>query len=165
MPTMRFTLETVAKWVLPRVRAGEVLSTSEHRTLLAVAEVLLEGIQFELEDDELLANVERFLRARSARRAWRARVLLTLVEVAPILLRRRRFSRMSKDERKALIREKFVSGKHIWSICGRVRPLVYIGAYASPKAARHVGWIPVPERARFRDLALHDVRGIRRSSS
>jgi hypothetical protein len=97
---MRFTLETLAKWVLPRVRPGEVFSARERRTLLAVAEVLLDGIQFELEDDELVANVERFLRARSSRRAWRARVLLTLVEMAPpLLLRRRRFSRMSRGER------------------------------------------------------------------
>lgn len=161
---MRLTLETIAVWLLPRVRPGEILATRERRTLVAAAEVLLEGVQFEIDDDELVRNVERFLSARSSRRAWRARALLTLVEVAPpLLLRRRRFSRMSKDERAALIRERFVGGKHVWSLCGRVRPLVYIGAYASPKAARHVGWVPVPERSRFRGQSF--LRNARSRSS
>ena len=70
---------------------------------------------------------------------------------------------MSRDERATLIREKFVRGKHVWSICGRIRPLVYLGAYASPKAARHVGWIPVPERPRFHARSL--LRSARIASS
>jgi hypothetical protein len=151
---MAMTLATLAEWVLPRVRDGKVLAPSERRTFLAAAEVLLEGIQFDVEEDELVENVERFLRANSSRRAWRARVLLTVVEMAPqLLLRRPRFSRMSKPERAVLIREKFIGGKHVWAVCGRIRPLVYIGAYASTNAARHVGWVPVHERPRFRRLA------------
>ena len=66
---------------------------------------------------------------------------------------------MPRDERAALIREKFVRGKGVWSICARIRPLVYLSAYASPEAARHVGYVPVRERARFRGRAL--LRGAR----
>ncbi len=147
---MFITLQTLAEWLLPRPRPGELLATRERRTLAAAADVLLEGIEFEIGSDELTRNVERFLGARSSRRAWRVRVLLTVVEFAPpVLLRRRSFSRMSREERVELIRDKFVGGAHIWALCGRIRPLVYLGAYASPTAGRHVGWVPVPERARF----------------
>ncbi len=148
---MSFTLRTLAHWLLPRPRPGALLADSEQRTLAAAAEVLLEGIAFELQSGEVTRNVERFLAARGSRRAWRVRVLLTVVELAPaVLLGKRRFSRMSRDERARLMRDKMVDGSHIWGVCGRIRPLVYLGAYASPAARNDVGWVPVPERARFR---------------
>ena len=147
---MQPTLETIATLLLQRPRDGEVLAARERATLTAAAEVLLEGIDFELAPDELARNVERFIGTPASRRAWRVRALLVLVEIAPVvLLGRPRFSRMTRRERARLIRERFIGGGGVWAVCGRIRPIVYLGAYASPAARRHVGWVEVRERPRF----------------
>jgi hypothetical protein len=140
------TLETIAKLLLPLPRAGGVFAESERRTLAAAADVLLEGVDFAISSDEIIRNVEGFI--GGSRRAWRVRVLLAFVEHAPRFAGRARFSRASRVERARLLRE----GSHtaVVSLFRRVRPLVVLGAYASPKARRRVGWVEVRDRARFR---------------
>jgi hypothetical protein len=144
---MRFdmTLETIANLFLQRPRAGELLAENERRTLAAAAEVLLADVEFAWSADDVARNVERFI-GRS-RRAWRVRVLLAFVEHAPRFAGVPRFSRASRAERARLLRE----GPHasVASLFRRVRPLVILGAYASAKARRRVGWIEVEDRARF----------------
>ena len=160
------TLETIATLLLQRPRAGEVLAARERATLAAAAEVLLEGVDFELAPDELVRNVERFIGNPATRRAWRVRALLVLVEIAPVvLLGRPRFSRMTRGERVRLIRERFIGGTGVWEVCGRIRPIVYLGAYASPAARRHVGWVEVRDRARFVTLRSRSTTGTERRVS
>jgi hypothetical protein len=156
---MRFTLQTLAERVLPKVAPNQVIAARERCTFEAAAEVLLEGIEFEISNDELVNNLQHFLNARSCDRTWRVRVLLTLLEFSPFLAKRRqRFSMLSRHERAAFMREKLVGGEHVWSICARIRPLVYIGAYSSSTATAHVGFTPVSERARFSDSKLYARR-------
>ncbi len=133
--------ETLARFVLPKPEDDAFFAHRERATLLAAADVLLEGVDFAISDDEIVRNVERFV--RSSRRGWRVRVLLHVVELAPLTAGMKRFSRLSRAERRCFLRA------HGSSLCGRVRPLVYIGAYASLIAARSVGFVPVPERSRF----------------
>lgn len=144
------TLETIATLLLPPPRApGRLFSESEARTLAAAANVLLEGADFDVSRDEILANVERF--AGGSRRAWRVRVLLGFVEHAPRLAGFPRFSRASRAERARLLREgPHASIASVTSLFRRVRPLVLLGAYATPRARRRVGWVEVQDRSRFR---------------
>jgi hypothetical protein len=142
------TLETLVTRLLPRPEAGRLLSASERRTLAAASEVLLADARFPLSPDDLTRNVERFI--GGSRRAWRVRMLLTFVEHAPRFAGRSRFSRSSHAERAGLLRD----GLHprlafVTSLFRRVRPLVILGAYATPAARRRVGFIEVADRARF----------------
>lgn len=139
------TLETIARLILPPARAGHLLAESERRTLAAAAEVLLDDVDFTVPADEIIRNVERFV--GGSRRAWRVRVLLAFVEHAPRFAGLPRFSRASRAERARLLRK----GSHAAaaSLFRRVRPLVVLGAYASARARRRVGWVEVGDRARF----------------
>lgn len=139
------TLETIAKLFLPPARAGHLLAEGERRTLAAAAEVLLDDVDFTVSTDEIVRNVERFV--GGSRRAWRVRVLLAFVEHAPRFAGLPRFTRASRAERARLLRK----GSHpaVASLFRRVRPLVILGAYASAKARRRVGWVEVGDRSRF----------------
>lgn len=140
------TLETLALWLLPRPRDGALLAEAERRTLAAAADVLLEDVGFDWSPDDIAGNVERFI--GGSRRAWRVRVLLTFVELAPRAAGLPRFSHASRAERTRLLRE----GPHarVASLFRRMRPLVLLGAYATAGARRRVGWVEVRERSRFR---------------
>jgi hypothetical protein len=156
-PFTPITLETIARTLLPSPSTDRVLAPSERRTLALAADAILEGASSSIDIDveEVARNVERFIGAPTSRRAWRVRVLLTLFEVAPILSirwrlkswRSRPFSRMTRDERIAFVNARLAhEPNHIWAICSRIRPLVYLGTYASPSARQAVGFIEVGDR-------------------
>ena len=145
---MALTLDKIARFVLPAPRAGEFFAPSERRTLAAAAEVLLEGCPVAIGAAEVAASVDRFLLRGASRRAWRIRVLLTLIEFLPLLILRGRFSRLALAERARLVRERYVGGRNLWALCAKVRHLVYLGAYGGRPAEQAVGFIPVALRAR-----------------
>lgn len=146
------TLETLATRVLPRVSgAGRVLARSEWRTLAAAAAALVAGGPHGISAEDVADNVERFLVAGRSRRAWRVRVLLTLIEIHPLSLRgyRRRFSALTRAEQRAIAREHWAGGRGLGRICGKVKHLVVLGAYGDPRAAARTGYVPVPSRRRL----------------
>jgi hypothetical protein len=144
-----FTLEQVAYRLLPRVDAGRALADVEWRTLVNVAEVLLEGSPLSLSPEDAANGVERFLSAGQSRKAWRCRVLLTLIEHATVVTHRRCFARLSRAERRQLVEQRFVGGAGIWGLCAKVRYLVLMGAYGHPDAAAATGFVPMEQRDRF----------------
>ena len=64
---MKLTLESLAKVLLPGVAPGSFFSRSEHRTLVAAAEVLLEGCPVEISSAEVVKNLEDFLQLGHSR--------------------------------------------------------------------------------------------------
>ncbi len=149
--TSSMTLETLASMLLPRPQLGRIFSENERRTLAAAADVLLEGVDFDISADVVVRNIERFI--GGSRRAWRVRVLLEIVELAPLAVGQLPFSRGTKEQRTRFIREKVATGGHLWVLCRRIRPLIHLGAYATPDARRRVGWIEVENRVRFLSVA------------
>jgi hypothetical protein len=143
---------------LPRVEPGRALAESEWRTLVYAADAILEGCPVPIRPDEVADNVERFLIAGRSKRAWRCRLLLTLVEYLPLAAGGARFSRMTKVERQALIQDRFMNqqpllrGGRLWWICAKVRYLVLMGAYGDPRAAAATGFVPADQRPRLRVL-------------
>lgn len=148
---MPFTLKDVALRILPSVPTGRALAHREWLTLVSAAEVLLQGAPSGVSPERASDNVERFLVAGRSRRAWRVRVLLHLIELLPIAFYGTRFSAMSTERRRALIETRWIAGRHLWRICGKVRDLIVLGVYADGCAAV-TGYVPVPLRARFRNL-------------
>jgi hypothetical protein len=143
-------LEKLVRAVLPRTGPGRVLAARELRVLERAAEALLEDAPLELTPEQVAENVEKFLRLGRSRRAWRVRVLLTVIELTPLSTHGRAFTALSRDQRRALIRSKWASGRHVWRICAKVRNLVILGAYGDARAAATTGYVPVPLRPRFR---------------
>jgi hypothetical protein len=151
---MWINLERVVRRILPSVRPGQALSHGERRTLVRVAEVLLEGAAVDIQARQVATNVETFLVAGRSRRAWRVRVLLRVIELAPMATHRRSFSRLSLTERRVLVRERWMTGGHVYRLCAKIRNLVILGAYGDPHAAEATGYVPVPLRPRFQSGRL-----------
>ena len=146
---MSVTLEDVAYKLLPRVRPGRALSPSEWRTLVHAADVLVGGAPHGITPEEVADNVETFLIVGRSRRAWRVRVLLTLIEVLPVATCGRRFSALDRSERRALVEREWIPGKRLGRVCAKVKNLVVLGAYGDPRAAVKTGYVPLGRRARF----------------
>jgi hypothetical protein len=140
-------LDEVAYRVLPQVAPGRALASSEWRTLRAAAEVLLEAVPLEVTSSEVADNVERFLCTGRSKRAWRCRVLLTLLELITLHTHARCFSALTKTERKQLFTERVIGARGLWGVCAKVRYLVIMGAYGDERVHAQLGvWVPGPAR-------------------
>ncbi len=142
------TLQSVLLRMLPLPAAGRALDRREWRTLVRLAEVLLPDLQ-ELPAADVADNVEFFLLRGQSKRAWRVRLLLHLVEALPLLEFGKRFSRMTRRERRRLIEERYVDGRGLWGVCAKVRFLVLLGAYGDARMHSTTSYVPVSKRRRF----------------
>jgi len=154
----RFTLDECAYRVLPQVAPGRVLASSEWRTLSAAAEVLLVESPLDLSPARVADNVERFLQEGRSKRAWRCRVLLTVLEYLPLTVLHRRFSQMTPRKRRELFEARIIGARGLWGLCGKVRYLVIMGAYGDESTPAKLGvWEPGalrPERSNARTRSL-----------
>ena len=149
MTWFSFTLDELAYRVLPQVAPGRALADSEWRTLQHAAEVLLEALPVDIDATRAADNVERFLCNGRSRRAWRCRVLLTLLEVLPLTTHARRFSAMPARERRHLFESQIVGARGLWGICAKIRYLVLMGAYGDESVPEQLGvWVPGAPRPR-----------------
>lgn len=147
---MRPTLEHLAVALLPRVEFGRALAHTEWLTIVEVAEVILAGSPVEITPERVADNVETFLVAGRSRRAWRVRMLLTLVDLVPLTAYKKRFRNMTRAERRRLMEERWRGGSYLWRVCSKVRNLVMLGAYGDARADVATGYVSVPLRPRFR---------------
>ncbi len=136
--------------VLPLVSPGRALADSEWRTVVRMAEVVLEGCEVPLSAEEVADNVEQLIITGNSRRAWRIRALCTLVEWLPFTEHGKPFSQLSVEQRHELLADRFQRGR-LGRLCYKLRFLVVMGAYGDAKAEPVVGYQAVPDRARFRD--------------
>lgn len=143
-----FTLEDLARAVLPPVPPGRMLADVEKETLRRMAEVLLEGCPVDVSLAESVDRFERFLIQGHSKRAWRCRMLLTLVEYAPIAAYGKPVRRLSIEDRRRYVKEKLMHGGFPWSTCAKVRYLAYAGAYAHASANAATGFVPFVDRPR-----------------
>src|SRR6185369_9346852 len=90
----------------------------------------------------IVDTFDRFLVAGRSRRAWRCRLLLTLVEYAPIAVYGRPVRNLTREERRRFVTEKLVKGGRFWSVCAKVRYFAYVGAYGSAEGVRSTGFVP-----------------------
>jgi hypothetical protein len=142
------TLQSLLLRALPLPSAGRVLADSEWCSLARIAEVLIPD-SCEVSPDDIADNVEAFLQRGRSRRAWRVRVLLHLVEWAPVTLGRQPLSRLSVSERRRLVEERYVDGHGLWGLCAKVRYLVLMGAYGDRRLHASTSYVPVSKRRRF----------------
>jgi hypothetical protein len=146
----RSAFEAITLLVLARPRPGGFFSDRERRTITGVAEVVLEGEPSKITPEAAIENLENFLVRGRSRRALRIRVMLGVLEMLPLTVGRRPFSRLSRALRRHIVREHLATGGHLWKVCSKVRQLVYLGAYADEPSQTAVGFVQVRSRARCR---------------
>jgi hypothetical protein len=145
---MKVTLEHVARLALPRLKPGRVLADPERETLIRMAEVLLEGCPVGISMAQVADNFERFLVLGRSKRAWRCRLLLTLVEYAPMAAYGRPLRLLSKEDRRRFVADKLMKGGPLWSLCAKVRYFALLGAYGDQAGSAATGFIEFPKRKR-----------------
>jgi hypothetical protein len=134
-----FTLDELAYRVLPQVAPGRAIADREWRTLRLVAEAILIDLPFKIDSGRVADNVERFLCEGRSRRAWRCRVLLTLLEALPLTVHGRPFSALDLRERRRLFELRIIDGEGLWGLCAKVRYLVLMGAYGDESVPSSLG--------------------------
>jgi hypothetical protein len=135
---------------LARPRPGAFFSDRERNTITCVAEVQLEGEPSKVTPEAAIQNLENFLERGHSRRAVRIRVMLGVLELLPLTLGRRPFSRLSPAVRRDVVRRHLATGGHLWKVCAKVRQLIYLGAYADESSQSTIGFVQVRSRARYR---------------
>jgi hypothetical protein len=154
-----FTLEDLARAVLAPVPPGRMLADVEKETLRRMAEVLLDECPVDVPAGEAVEQFERYLIQSRSKRAWRCRLLLTLVEYAPIAAYGKPVRWLSLEERHRYVREKLTHGGFPWSTCAKVRYLAYAGAYGHASANSATGFVPFAQRRRA-GAAVPVVEGV-----
>lgn len=147
---MHLHIPELVQRVLPAVRPGHSISEIEWSVLEKAAETFLEGSPLEIEPSKVVENAEVFFNEGASRRLWRIRLLFILVEMLPLAVYGRRFTQLTATERRKLAEEYLASDKRIWRLAGKIRILVYLGAYGDVEASKATGFVPIPLRARFR---------------
>lgn len=147
---MHLHIPQIVHRLLPKVAPGRSISPAEWKVLEKAAETLLEGSPLDIDPKTVADNTETFFTEGQSRRLWRVRLLFVLVEVLPLAVYGKRFTALDLDQRRELAEEYLASDRWLWRLAGKIRILVYLGAYGDPEASRATGFVPVPLRARFR---------------
>src|SRR5262245_4361060 len=140
---VKITLQDLVCAALPKPLPGRALAEPERKTLGLIAEIILEGSPVRLPTSRIVDNFDRFLVLGKSQRAWRCRLLITLVEVAPIAVFGRPLSALRFELRRRFVLEKLARGGRFWSLCAKVRYFAYVGAYGDPEGVRATGFVPV----------------------
>jgi choline dehydrogenase-like flavoprotein len=137
------------------------LAPHQHRTAMAMAEVLVIGPDEVLTPEEVAAGIDDYLYSFSAREKWKSKLALSVLTVYPLARFRPPFPMMSPDRRLAFIERCFINDvverrlpgflrKPLQSMLYASQQLAIIGYYADPRAAPTVGYVPFSKRPGYK---------------
>jgi choline dehydrogenase-like flavoprotein len=137
-------------------------SPGQFRTLTALAEVVVMGENEAITAEEAARNVDHYLTGFRARAKWITKLVLTGVEIYPLLTLKPPFSYMRAEDRGRFIRKRFYRDVQrrliplFWRtlVQGTIRmgkQLSYLGYYNDPRTFASVGYVPFSKRPDFAD--------------
>ena len=138
------------------------LSQGQHRTVMALAEVLVAGEGAALTPEEVAANVDDYLHSFAAKAKWKFRLALTACMLYPLLRLRPPLQLMSVARRQEFVERSFFRDVVerrlpgflrglVQSMMFAAQQLVFIGYYADPRTSASTGYVPFSERDRFEE--------------
>jgi choline dehydrogenase-like flavoprotein len=133
------------------------LAPHQHRTLMALAEVLVLGDDEALSAEDVAANVDEYLWSFPAEEKGKTKLALTALCVYPMLRLHPPFPVMSPERRIEFIERCFVADvaerrlpgflrRLVQSMLFAAQQLTFIGYYADPRAAAGTGYVPFSQR-------------------
>jgi choline dehydrogenase-like flavoprotein len=133
------------------------LAPHQHRTLVALADVLVMGDDERITAEDVAANVDEYLWSFPAEEKRNAKVALTALCIYPMLRLRAPFPVMSAERRIAFIERCFIADvaerrlpgflrRLVQSMMFAAQQLTFIGYYADPRTADATGYIPFSRR-------------------
>ncbi|MEJ7876169.1 MAG: GMC family oxidoreductase [Solirubrobacterales bacterium] len=141
-----------------RARYGlRYLSPLQHRTLMALAEVIVTGPKEALSPEEVAKNVDDYLHSFPAPAKSKTKLALTALCLYPMLRLRLPYPVMSPERRIEFIERCFISDvadrrlpgplrRIVQSMLFAAQQLTFIGYYSDPRSAKATGYVPFSER-------------------
>jgi choline dehydrogenase-like flavoprotein len=132
----------------------------QHRTAMAMAEVLVIGPDEALTPEQVAGGIDDYLYSFSAHDKWKVKLAFSVLTVYPLFRFRPPFAMMSADRRLTFIERCFVSDvverrlpdflrKFTQSILTGAQQMVIIGYYGDPRTAESTGYVPFSKRPRY----------------
>jgi choline dehydrogenase-like flavoprotein len=136
------------------------LMPHQHRTAMAMAEVLVIGDEEALTPEEVAAGIDDYLFSFAAHEKWKAKLALSVLTVYPLFRFRPPFALISPARRLEFIERCFLNDVVERRLPGFLRQLaqsmlyasqqlVIIGYYGDPRAAESTGFVPFSKRPRY----------------
>ena len=138
------------------------LSQAQHRTVMALAEVLVAGEGAALTPEQVAANVDDYLHSFAAKAKWKSRLALTACMLYPLLRLRPPLPVMSPERRRAFVERCFFKDvverrlpgflrRALQTMMFAAQQLVFIGYYADPRTAESTGYVPFSQREGYEE--------------
>ncbi|HKG17605.1 MAG TPA: GMC family oxidoreductase [Solirubrobacteraceae bacterium] len=138
------------------------LAPHQHRTAMAMAEVLVIGDDELLTPEQVAAGIDDYLDSFTAHDKWKSKLALSALTVYPLVRLRPLYPLMSSDRRLEFIERCFnrdvverrlpgLVRRPIQSMLFAAQQLAIIGYYADPRTFSGSGYVPFSQRQRSRE--------------
>ena len=132
----------------------------QHRTAMAMAEVLVIGPDEKLTPEQVAAGIDDYLNSFTAHEKWKSKLALSALTVYPLLRLRPPFALMTPERRLDFIERCFINDvverrlpggirRTVQSMLVAAQQLAIIGYYADPRTASSTGYVPFSKRKRY----------------
>ncbi len=149
-----------------RARAGRAryrlryLAPHQHRTVMAMAEILVLGDDEVLTAEQVAANIDGYLYSLRARAKRKSKLALTALTIYPLVRFRPPLPLLSPQRRLSFVERAFINDVSERRLPGFLRRLVqsmlfaaqqltFIGYYSDPRTHESTGYVPFSERPRY----------------
>ena len=152
----------VVLWLLYRSAARarytlRYLMPHQHRTAMAMAEVLVIGEDEALTPEEVAAGIDDYLFSFAAQDKWKAKLALSVLTIYPLFRFRPPFALISPARRLEFIERCFIDDvverrlpgflrQMVQSMLFATQQLAIIGYYGDPRSAESTGFVPFSKR-------------------
>ena len=142
-----------------RLRTG-FLGATEYRTLMALADVIVQGPDEAVGPRDVAANVDRYFGRIRSRRKWVQRAGLIAMQLHPLLTLKAPFSELDEAARLDHLKTHFHRDvlrrrlpdqlrRFVQAIIRVANQLVYVGYYSDPRSHDAIGYEPFERRERY----------------
>jgi choline dehydrogenase-like flavoprotein len=132
----------------------------QHRTAMAMAEVLVIGPEEALAPEQVAAGIDDYLYSFSAHEKWKSKLALSVLTVYPLFRLRPPFALMPPESRLPFIERCFITDvverrlpgglrKFLQAILTGAQNLAMIGYYPDPRTFESTGYVPFSQRKRY----------------
>lgn len=151
----------------------QYLSPFQFRSLMSLAEVVIEGEKEAISPRETALNVDRYMSSFRAKNKWITKLALIVLEIYPLVFLKPPTSYMRPDARKAFLQRHFYQNVSLRLAPGFIRTLVqamirmgkqlcYMGYYNDPRVHPSIGYVPFSKRSdseqRLQDLPFENIK-------
>lgn len=138
-------------WLWRQARAGRLagyraLLPGMVRTARHYARAVIRADLDDAQTEQVARNLDRYIAATPGPRIWRLKLMLVLMEYAPLLRLRLPFRWLSPAAREQFLDRHLAHATGLLRVIAMGRQLVRLGYYAAPVPQTRMGFLPVGKR-------------------